>query len=184
MITTLVNVVSDINQKKKTGMLSIMVKVSKQLFKIYFEDGEIYQILYGNLKNSDCLSDLERLEFADCFFFSGAKSNTVEKLNIPTSEIIGHLRATGKTVECKDLPANAAESLQASPGVQDKLKVALLRQIGPVAEIVFPKVIGKWAAASPPTKQNLLELIELLKKEIDDPANSAEFVKEANKIIS
>ncbi len=184
-MATLDSVVSDISQKKKTGMLSVMVKVSNQLFKIYFADGEIYHLFYGNRKNSDCFSDLDKIEFSDCFFFSGAKSNTSEKINIPTSEIIRRLKDSNKAVVCKDMGEGAVpEGFQDFAAIRDKLKAALIRQIGPVAEIVFPKVIGKWTAASPPTKQNLLELTDLLKEEIDDPKNKSEFVTEANKIIS
>jgi hypothetical protein len=184
-MSTLDSVVSDISQKKKTGMLSVMVKVSNQLFKIYFADGEISHLFYGNRKNSDCFSDLEVLEFADCFFLSGAKSNTAERIDIPTSKIIERLKAANKSVLCKDMGEGAVrESLQDFAALRDRLKAALIRQIGPVAEIVFPKIIGKWTAASPPTKQNLLELLDILKEEIDDPKNRAEFVTEANKIIS
>jgi hypothetical protein len=184
-MTTLDSVVSDISQKKKTGMLSAMVKVSKQLFKIYFADGEIYHLFYGNRKNSDCFSDLEKIEFSDCFFFSGAKSNTSERINIPTSEIIRRLKDSNKSVVCKDMGEGAVpEGFQDFAALRDKLKAALIRQIGPVGDIVFSKAVEKWTASSSPTKQGLGELVNLLKEEIDDPKNRAEFVSEADKIIS
>ncbi len=185
-MATLDSVVSDISQKKKTGMLSVMVKVTKQLFKIYFADGEIYHLFYGNRKNSDCFSDLEKIEFSDCFFFSGAKSNTSEKINIPTAEIIGRFKVANKPVVCKDVGGEGAvpEGFQDFAAIRDKLKAALVRQIGPAGDIVFSKTVDKWTASSPPTKQGLFELVNLLKEEIDDPKNRAEFVNEANSIIS
>ncbi len=184
-MATLDGVVTDISQKKKSGMLSVMVKASNQLFKIYFVDGEIYHLFYGNCKNSDCFSGLELLEFADCFFLSGAKSNTGERINIPTSKIIERLKAANKSVLCKDMEAGAVPAgFQDFAAIRDRLKAALIRQIGPVGDIVFPKAVDKWTAASSPTKQGLGELVDLLKEEIDDPKNKSEFVTEANTIIS
>ncbi len=184
-MTALSSVVTSISQVKKTGMLSVMVKVSKQLFKIFFVDGEIYCILYGNLKNAECLSDLDAMEFTDCYFFSGAKLNTNEKINISTMEIIERLKASNKTVECKDMGGVVVtEGSHDFSTIRDNLKAALVKQIGPFGAVVFPKVIEKWHQSSPPTRQSWDELVNLLKEEIDDPKNRTEFVKEANKIIS
>ncbi len=184
-MATLDSVVSDISQKKKTGMLSIMVKVTKQLFKIYFTDGEIYHLFYGNHKNADCFSDLDVLEFADCFFFSGAKSSTSERIDIPTSKIIERFKAANKSVICKDMGEGAVPAgLQDFSAIRDRLKAALVRQVGPVGDIVFTKAVEKWTASSVPTKQGLGELVNLLAEEIDDPKNRAEFVTEANNVIS
>ncbi|MCX5718991.1 MAG: hypothetical protein NT055_03330 [Nitrospirae bacterium] len=69
--------------------------------------------------------------------------------------------------------------------IRDLLKVSLNRQIGPVGEKVLSKVIEKkWRASSPPSREEILELINLLKNEIDDINDRNEFIKEARKIIS
>jgi hypothetical protein len=184
-MTALYSVVIGIHQMKKSGMLSVMVKVSKQLLKIYFIDGEIFCLLCGNLKNAECLSEVDTMEFTDCYFFSDAKLNTIERINIPTMEIIARLKASNKTVECKDMGGIVVtESYPGFSAIMDNLKAALVKQIGPFGAIVFPKVIDKWHQSSHPTKQGLDELVNLLKEEIDDTKNQAEFVKEANKIIS
>lgn len=184
-MATLDTVISDFSQKKKTGMLSVMVKVTNQLFKIYFADGEIYHLFYGDRRNAECFIDFEKIEFSDCFFFSGAKANTNERINLPTSEIIRRIKAANKSVVCKDMGENAVpEAFQDFPAVRDRLKAALIRQIGPVGEIVFSSAVEKWTAAGRSSKQSLGELINLLMEEIDDPKNKSEFLGEANKIVS
>lgn len=184
-MATLDSVVSDLSQKKKTGMLSVMVKVTNQLFKIYFADGVIYHLFYGDRRNSDCFIDFEKIEFSDCFFFSGAKANSSERINIPTSEIIRRIKAAKKSVVCKDMGEGAVpEAFQDFPALREKLKAALIRQIGPVGDVVFPKAVEKWTAAGPPSRQGLGELVKLLVGEIDDPKNKAEFLAEANTIVS
>jgi hypothetical protein len=184
-MATLDSVVSDISQKKKTGMLSVMIKDGNQLLKIYFIDGEIHHILYTDQKDSACLDCLDSIEISECFFLSGVKSNLSGRISMPTSQIIGRLTASNKSVVCKDMGEGAVpEGFQGFAAIRDRLKAALIRQIGPVGNIVFPKAVEKWTAASPPTKQGLGALVNLLKEEIDDPKNRAEFVTEANKIIS
>jgi hypothetical protein len=184
-MTTLASVVSDISQKKKTGMLSMMVKAVNQLLKIYFIDGEIHHMLYADQKDSACLDCLDTLEISDCFFLADVKSNLHGRISMPTSEIIERLTASNKSVVCKDMGEGAVPAgLQDFSAIRDRLKAALIRQIGPVGDIVFPKAVEKWTAASPPTKQGLSELVNLLKEEIDDPTSKAEFITEANQIIS
>jgi hypothetical protein len=184
-MATLDSVVSDLSQKKKTGMLSVMVKVTNQLFKIYFSDGEIYHLFYGDRRNSDCFIDFEKIEFSDCFFFSGAKANSNERINIPTSEIVRRIKAANKTVVCKDRGEGAApEAFPDFPALRDELKAALIRQIGPIGDVVFPKAVEKWTVAGPPSRQGIGELVSLLMEEIDDPKNKAEFLVEANSIVS
>jgi len=184
-MATLDSVVSDISQKKKTGMLSVMAKLSRQLLKIYFVNGEIHSMHFTDRKDQECLNCLSIIEFSDCFFLDGVKPGTGGRISLPTSEIVERLKAFNKSVVCKDMGEGAVpEGFQDLAAIRDNLKAALIRQIGPVGNVVFPKAIDKWSASSSPTKEGLGELIDLLKEEIDDPKNKAEFVKEANRIIS
>ena len=183
-MTTMASVVSDISQTKKTGMLSVMAKLSKQLLKIYFVDGEIHSMHFTDRKDQECLNCLSIIEFSECFFLDGVKPSTDGKISLTTSEIIDRLQIFNKSVTLKVTSERSAADLQELSALQDKLKDALIRQIGPVGNIVFPKATDKWSASSSPTRQGLGELIDLLKEEIDEPKNRAEFDKEANKIIS
>lgn len=184
-MTTLDTVVSDISQKKKTGVLSVMAKLSRQLLKIYFVDGEIHSLQFTDRKDQECLDCLGIIEFSECFFLDGVKPGAGGRIALPTSEIIGRLKASNKSVVCKDMGEGAVpEAFQDFAAIRDKLKAALVRQIGPVGDMVFSKAVEKWTTSSSPTKQGLGELVNLLKEEIDDPKNRAEFVNEANNIIS
>jgi len=181
-MTTLDSVVSDISQKKKTGMLSVMAKLSKQLLKIYFVDGDIHSMHFTDRKDQECLNGISIIEFSECFFLDGVKPSAGGRISLPTSEIIGRLKASNRSVVCKE--SAVPEAFQDFAAIRDKLKAAFIRQIGPVGNVVFPKAMDKWSASSSPTKQGLGELVNLLKEEIDDPKNRAEFVNEANNIIS
>lgn len=183
-MTTLAGVVSEINQKKKTGVLSVMAKLSKQLLKIYFVVGEIHFIQFAERKDRECLDGIGNIEFSECFFLDGVKPAVPGKISLPTSAIIERLKTIDKPVTCKAGALPSAGDTQDFSVIRDRLAKALIRQIGPAGELVFSNLVIKWAASSPPTKQGLAELVNLLKQEIDDPKSRAEFVKEADGIIS
>jgi hypothetical protein len=183
-------VVTDIHQNRKNGLLSLNVKGSSNLFKMFFKEGEVYYLVYRNAKGSECLANIDELEFLECFFIPDVKLDIKESTTLPTSEIIQYLKLAAKTVEYK-LPEgeNSKSSgpidVSSFSHIRDLLKVSLNRQIGPVGEKVLSKVIEKkWRASSPPSREEILELINLLKNEIDDINDRNEFIKEARKIIS
>lgn len=165
----------DIIQKKQTGLFSVVTTNGKHHLKIFFSEGEIYYLLYGDLKDAECLAACKKLEFADCFFASGVKVNAQSKCTLPTTRIIDELR------KCF---AKGTSGRSNFSGIQEKLKVALVRQVGPIGEIVFPSVLEQWQASSPPTRQQVLELVDLIEKRIEDEKGRTDFVNEANTIIS
>ncbi len=183
-MATFAIITNDIIQNKQTGLLSLVAKNGKYHVKVFFAEGEVYRVAYGDLKDADCLDACETLELSEFFFTSGAKITTNEKCSIPTSTIIEHLK------NCMEKSGGLRSTNKGAGGTQDlaiirdRLKVALTRQIGPVGEILFSRIFGQWRPSSPPTKQQLVELVDLMKKSIEDDDNKKEFEKEAGMIIS
>lgn len=68
--------------------------------------------------------------------------------------------------------------------IQEELKVALIRQIGPAGGKVLKKIVEETWRVSSPTKPDLRNLVGLLKNEIEDGENRNQFAKEAEKIIA
>jgi hypothetical protein len=52
------------------------------------------------------------------------------------------------------------------------------------AKVISRIVEQTWKASSPPTREELLQLIDLLKVEIENPDDRSVFVKEATAILS
>jgi predicted regulator of Ras-like GTPase activity (Roadblock/LC7/MglB family) len=65
----------------------------------------------------------------------------------------------------------------------DKMKIAFIRQIGPVGEIVFNDAVKRMGASGLTSDDELVELVELLKGEIDNIVSRTEFINEAIAII-
>ncbi len=206
MKTALAKIVADIHRRKLTGLLSITVKETSQLFKIYFKDGEIYHIAYMQARNAECLDLIDNLDLCACGFlpkirlsFSPQAKQNRAPIELPsTAEIIRYFEMTIKTLESNyfegaEPPAreegnNNAGVLSAERAkhIQDGLMEALIRQIGPVGKRLATLVIDKkWqpAAAAAPTRQDLIKLADLLSEEIDDPEYRTEFIEEAQNLL-
>jgi hypothetical protein len=177
-------VTADIIQKKQTGLLSVIVKNGKHHLKIFFSDGEVYYVAYGDLKDAECMEACENFELSEFFFASGVRVTAKEKCCLSTSAIITQLR---KCID-KSEPPGIKSKNAGDPGnfsvIRDKLKVAIIRQVGPVGEILFSSILDEWRPSSPPTRQQLVELIDLMKERIEDEKSKKEFTNEANAIIS
>jgi hypothetical protein len=183
-MATFADITAEITQKKQTGLLSVVAKNGKHHVKIFFAEGEIYYLTYGDLKDADCLGVCETLELSECFFTSGTKITTNGKCPVPTSTIIDHLKKCMAKGGSSQAASNVAAGMQVSFPMRDKLKVAFIRQVGPVGEILFSRILEQWRPSSPPTKQQLAALVGLMKDAIEDERSSKEFVSEANAIIS
>ena len=183
MKATLLDILKDINNNKKDGLLSIIVKGSQYLLKIFFDHGEIYYMVYGDTKGAGCLTGLDRLEFSECAFFPGVKLNVTGGMNLSGAELIERFKAESKIVEGKDFQAGAA-GIQNITEVMSKLKLALIRQIGPIGDIILSDAVAKWTTASHGAGQGLTDLVDILKDRIPDASSREEFVRESMKIIS
>jgi hypothetical protein len=193
MEMTLFEVVADINRNKKTGILSIAIKGDdKNLLKMFFKDGDVYHLTCGSQKDADCVSKCDTMDFSSCSFLPNAKAEASQNASLPPTSVIiqmlekknARVVITGSFGE-KAAPAGGVGTAASGDFVRirEELKVALIRQIGPAGGKVLSKVIDeKWRVATP-TKADLQKLVGLLKEEIEDAANQAQFAKDAEKII-
>jgi hypothetical protein len=192
MKMTLSEVVADINRGKKTGILSIAIQGDdKNLFKIFFKDGDVYHLTCGAQKDSDCLGQCDTLDFLSCSFLPNAKSDAARSANLPvTSEIIRLLGAKKTLIEVltpkgKTAPPGGQDAAASGDfaRIREELKLALIRQIGPAGGKAFMKIVDeKWRVPSP-TKADLQKLVGLLKEEIEDGENRTQFTRDAEKIL-
>jgi hypothetical protein len=182
-MATFADITNDIIQNKRTGLLSLVAKNGKYHVKIFFAEGEVYRVSYGELKDADCLTACEALELSESFFSSGAKITTNEKCSVPTPTIVEHLKKCMDKSGCLPSTEKAAGGAQDLAAIGDRLKVALTRQVGPVGEILFSRILEQWGPSSPPTKQQLIQLVGLMKESIEADSNKEEFEKEAGTII-
>ncbi len=68
--------------------------------------------------------------------------------------------------------------------IKDSIKIALIRQIGPIGGKILEKyIVEKWTPSNPLTKDDILRLAEMLKDEIEDPLSKREFLAEVNKLL-
>jgi len=189
MSIALSEIIVAIVKNRKTGLLSTAVTDSNNLFKMFFRDGTIYHISCGNLKGTECLKDIARIDFSECSFIPDIKLDLALEVVLPTPEVIAHLQAAAKTVESLSYVGSGQPlgvlDTEGFSVLRDKLTIALVRQLGPVGgKIVAKTVDQKWHASSPPTKKELYELIDILKNEIDNVDDRNDFTKEAYAIIS
>ena len=74
------------------------------------------------------------------------------------------------------------EALKIEVNLQ-KMKIAFIRQIGPVGEIIFNDTVKRMGSSGLTSDEDLVELVELLKSEIDNIVARTEFINEAIAII-
>jgi hypothetical protein len=190
MRAALSEVATDVHQHKQTGLLSVSVKGSNSLFKIYFRNGDIYHISHGASKGNDCLAGLAEREFSECTFVPDIRLEINGTKLPPTGEVLRVLRGAAKGVEARmegHGNGGSAEVLSKErfAAIAERMKAALVRQIGPVGGKVFSKIAdGKWNASSPPSREDLIALVKMLKEEIEDLDDRNEFIREVSLIIS
>ena len=182
--------IEDINLSKKSGLLSITVKGANTLLKIFFRQGEIYHLTFGNCRGSGCLEHATDIELAEYFFMPDVSLNVQDPDLPPISVIIELFRNQGTVMEtaqsqgASERPSTYGKIIDAS-SVQERLKMALVRQIGPAGAKVMSRIVGqKWRASASPGKDDYLRLVDLLKNEIESAGDQNEFLKEAKTIIS
>ncbi len=192
MKTALSEFIAEINRTRKSGLLSIIVKGANTQLKMFFREGAVYHVTCGNVRGAECLAQATGIEFAECFFMPEVSLN-VHDGNLPSlADIIQHFKTAGTVVEIKQPDGKAAHpagpaaaGISDFAGIREELKTALIRQIGPAGAKVMSRIVEqKWQASSPPTREDLPRLVELLKDEIENPDDRNEFLKEAAKIIS
>ena len=68
--------------------------------------------------------------------------------------------------------------------VRERLLKALLRQIGPIGEMVLEQAWAAWIASGPPSQARLAKLVAALAREIDEGQARVQFQAETKAIIT
>jgi hypothetical protein len=186
---SLSELIADINQSRKNGLLSITVKGANTLLKLFFREGEIYHLTFGNCKGAGCLSQVTGNEFAEYFFMPDVSLNVQDGDIPPLTDIIRLFRGQNVAVATQpDSVTGRGQSSSVKRGdlsaAQEQIKLALIRQIGPAGAKVMTRTVGQWQTSSPPERNDFLRLIELLKDEIENDDDRNEFLKETREILS
>jgi hypothetical protein len=185
MSIPLAKIVGDIHEGRKTGVLTVLVKGGNHLLKMFFRDGEVYYLTCGNLRNTECVDNINSLELGDCVFLPDVKMDAKAGPVLSTAELVQQLKASAKMVESKLVsggPRAAGKEDSDEAKALEGIKVALIRQIGPAGAKVMTRIVSeKWHASMPFTKEDIETLISLLQNEIDDQDGRKAFIKEANK---
>ncbi|MCS7203442.1 MAG: hypothetical protein NZ809_03210 [Thermodesulfovibrio sp.] len=178
MKKNIADIAKNLNDDRQTGMLTIAFSNEKNLLKIYFKEGQIYHISLGNKKGMECLKELSAKEPLSCNFIPQITVDLKSEIS-STEDVIKILKDMNKSAAY----GNFQQSFDLSK-IKEEIKVALIRQIGPIGGKIIEKYIQeKWTPSTPPTKEDFLKLFDMLKDEIEDPASRKDFLAEVNKII-
>jgi hypothetical protein len=98
----LADVLQDYHGEKRTGVLFVAVKEkSENLIRIFFHDGQIQHVSYGQCSGKDCLEIMDCYEFTTAYFVPDMKAPAVSPDLPPTPQIIEQSRRAGRTVMMK-----------------------------------------------------------------------------------
>jgi hypothetical protein len=99
----LADVIRDIHRERRSGALYIsIVETSEDLFRVYFEQGNIYYLRYGSASGRDCLDILEYYTFHSATYFDGIKAPGTPSGDLPpTNEIIEKFARMNKTIKIR-----------------------------------------------------------------------------------
>ena len=189
MKTSLPEFIEEINQSRKSGLLSIPVTGANTLLKLFFREGEVYYLTCGNVKGVECLGQITGHECTQYFFMPNVSLNVHDESIPPLSDLIQLFKNAGTVVEAPSHPGTGvSQPTPTKPGsattTQENLKLALTRQIGPAGSKVMTRIVEQqWRPSSPPSKEDYLRLIELLKNEIENPDDRNTFYQEARAVL-
>jgi hypothetical protein len=84
------DVIHDIYKAKKSGALYVsMMEASEDLFKMYFNNGDIYHIQFGSAIGNDCLDIIEYYELNSATYFEGVSApERLPSIHLPPTKII------------------------------------------------------------------------------------------------
>lgn len=180
MKQNIANIVANICENKNTGMLTITFASEKNLFKIYFKNGEIYHLSFGFKKGLECLNEINEREPISYNFIPDVTID-ISSGNLSTEKIVENLNKINKYISSEEGATIKSSDFEK---VKEAIKTALIRQIGPIGGKILEKYIReKWVPVNPPTKEDFLKLANLLMEEIEEPLSRKEFFNEINKIL-
>lgn len=177
----LADIIEKLHKEKKTGMLNIAMTSDKMLFKIYFKNGEIYHISYGFKKGMESLKSIFDKELSVGNFIPDVALDLISNDLPKTREIIEFLKNTNLRLS---FCSNFVHSDNRLYKIRDKLKRALIAQIGPIGSKIVDNVIqDKLNAKTLNAKSDILELVEILSEEIEDEEEKRNFQIELKEFI-
>ncbi len=97
------DVMRDIHRERKSGALYLsMVETSEDLFRVYFEQGNIYHLRYGSASGRDCLDILEYYTIHSATYFDGIRAPGGPQADLPpTPEIIERFTRMNKAIKIR-----------------------------------------------------------------------------------
>ncbi|MEN2994303.1 MAG: hypothetical protein ABDH19_03010 [Thermodesulfovibrio sp.] len=177
MTKSLADVIEGLYKNKSTGLLTVIFLENKNLLKFYFKEGEVYHISFGWKKGLQCLHEINFDNSFLCQFIPQISVN-VESETLSTKEIIKYFKSMKNFVN-----SDSFSSLEFQK-IKDAITTALIRQLGPIGNKIIDKYIAeKWILTTPPSKKDFLNLINLLKDEIEDPISKNDFLNEVSSFI-
>jgi hypothetical protein len=184
MKSTLSEFITELNLGKKSGLLSVTVKGANTLLKIFFRNGDIYHLTFGNCRGASCLEQAAGAEMSEYFFMPDVGLN-VQDSDLPgVSSIVDLFRNQRAVGGAAQAATGSASAGRPSDAAMEKIKMAFVRQIGPAGVKVMSRIVGaKWNPPPSPSKDDYHRLIDLLKSEIENAADQGAFVKEAKSIL-
>ncbi len=175
------DIVLKIYENKGTGLLSITFEGEKNLLKIYFKDGAVYHISFGVKKGMQSLNEAKDKEPVFYNFISNIVVEVTSNDIPSTDKIIGFFKELNKEIISSDSVTIKTSDFQK---IKESIKIALIRQIGPIGDKITEKYMAeKWIPSTPISKEDFLNLANLLKDEIEDISGKKEFLSEVNKIL-
>lgn len=99
VIKQLGELLRELQGNKRSGALFVAVKEkSENLVRIFFADGEIRHVSYGNCSGKECLEIVDCYDFTTAYFVNNMKAPGVSA-NLPaTTNIIEQFRRSGRSV--------------------------------------------------------------------------------------
>jgi hypothetical protein len=94
-------VLKDLHEARRSGALYVTIReTSEDLFRIYFEDGEIVFVRYGSAEGKDCLDIIEFYTLAGATWFDGVVPPDRRRSNdLPrTGDVVRRMTALNKLV--------------------------------------------------------------------------------------
>jgi predicted regulator of Ras-like GTPase activity (Roadblock/LC7/MglB family) len=136
-----------------------------ELLEMRYQEGKIVtRILRGGFLTILCTSDINM-------------SLLTISLNVAKPKLEILLAESAAISVNPDVARNLMERM-------DKLKIAFIRQVGPVGEYLFEESIKKLGTAALKDDDDLVDLVDLLKDEIESTVGKTEFINESIAILS
>jgi len=181
---TLSDFIAELNQNRKSGLLSVPVKGANKLLKLFFREGELYYVACGDAKGWSCVAQAGDCEHAEYFFMPDASFNAQDGSLPALQEIVHYFKSSAMSGAAPGTAQTGGKTGTAA-GALDAITLALTRQIGPAGGKVVKRIVEqKWHPLSPPSKADYAQLIELLKNEIENADDRNLFIQEARELLS